>query len=106
LVPVTPETPRESLVTAEAAYEFALLEVKSLIKTGIIVPGSDQAWKVKLIIIETRNALDAWQLSPDSPKVADAAGAALRILQAEVARMTATQGADRNGWIGVEGDVA
>ncbi len=93
LTPVTPETPRESLVASEAAYEFALLEVKSLILSGYIKPGTQLATNVRLIIVETRAALDAWQLNPDSPNLARAAQAVLNRLQAQVAAMIKTQGA-------------
>ena len=91
LAPVTPETPRESLVAAEAAYEFAMLEVRSLIVSGYIVPQTELSDSVAFIIIETRNALDAWQSNPDNPNLAVAAQSALRALQAEVARMVAAQ---------------
>ncbi len=93
LSPVTPENPRESLVAAEAAYEFALLEVRSLIATGVIIPKSGLANSIAFGIRETRKALDAWQTNPDNPNLMYVAQAALRQLQAEVARQVATQGA-------------
>lgn len=93
LAPVTPETPRESLVASEAAYEFALLEVKSLIVSRFIVPGTSLAHDVRLLVVETRAALDAWQLNPDSPSLARFTQGVLTRLQAQVARMIATQGA-------------
>lgn len=91
LAPVTPETPRESLVASEAAYEFALLEVKSLIVSGYIEPGTQLAANVRLLIVETRAALDAWQLNPDSPSLARFAQSVLTRLQAQVAQMIQTQ---------------
>jgi len=100
LSPVAPENPRESLVAAESAYEFALLEIKSLIVSGYIKPGTQMALNVRLLLIETRAALDAWHLSPDSPNLAVAAQAILHALQAEVARMLETQEASE-GWGGL-----
>lgn len=91
LVPVTPETPRESLVASEAAYTFALLEIKSLIVSGYIKPETPLARTVRLLVIETRAALDAWQLSPDSPDLARFAVGVLTRLQAQVAQMIVTQ---------------
>ena len=89
--PVTPETPRESLVATEAAYEFAVLQVKSLIVSGYIKPGSDLARNIRLMIVETRAALDAWHVSPDDPSAAIITQAILRRLQVEVAKMVATK---------------
>ncbi len=91
LTPVAPETPRESLVVAEAAYEFALLEVRSLIVSGVIIPKSGIANSISFVIKEARSALDAWQTNPDNPNLAVVAQAALRELQAEVARYVVTQ---------------
>lgn len=102
MTPVTPETPRESLVAAEAAYEFALLEVKSLIVSRYILPGSDRALDVRFMIVETRAALDAWQLTPDNPKAAFAAQAILNALRAEIARMISAN-EDVSVWIGDPG---
>ncbi|MEE8606723.1 MAG: hypothetical protein V3S55_03885 [Nitrospiraceae bacterium] len=95
LSPVTPESPREKLVAAEAAYEFALLEVRSLIVNGIIVPKSNLAGTVAFLIIETRKALDVWQTSPDNPNYHLAAITALSGLQAELAKHVVTRGAGR-----------
>jgi hypothetical protein len=107
LAPVTPETPRESLVAAEAAYEFAILEVRSLIVSGVIVPRSDLADALALVIIETRAALDAWQANPDNPNFAVAAQRALRALQLEVSRLITTQESSSEGWGGLtEGAMA
>ncbi len=91
LTPVAPENPRESLVVAEAAYEFALLEVRSLIVSGVIIPKSGIANSISFVIKEARSALDAWQTNPDNPNLAVVAQAALRELQAEVARYVVTQ---------------
>lgn len=79
--PVTPETAREKLAAAELTYEGVLLEVKSLVATGLIKPGSDTAEAVGLGIIEVREALDQWQLSPDSPNYLVIVTAALLRLQ-------------------------
>ena len=95
---MTPENPRESLVASEAAYEFALLEVKSLIVSGYIIPGTQLAINVKLLIVEARAALDAWQLSPDNPNLAATAQAVLRALQAQVAKMIQAQEVSLEGW--------
>jgi hypothetical protein len=94
-VPVTPETPRETLVSAEAAYEFALLEVRSLIVSGYIKPNTQTATYTRMLIVETREALDAWHVSPDDPSAADIATVILRKLQAQVARMLLTQEAHK-----------
>lgn len=88
---MTPETPRESLVASEAAYEFALLEIKSLIVSGYIEPGTSLSRTVRLLVIETRAALDAWQLSPDSPDLARFAVGVLTRLKAQVSLMITTQ---------------
>lgn len=106
LIPVTPETPRESLVASEAAYEFALLEVKSLIVSGFIQPGTQLATNLRLLIVETRVALDAWQLNPDSPNLARSTQAVLQRLQAQVARMIATQQTSVGGWEYIQGAMA
>lgn len=79
--PVTLETAREKLAAAELTYQGVLLEVKSLVTTGLIKPGSDTAEAVGLSIIEVRAALDQWQLSPDSPNYLAIATAALLRLQ-------------------------
>lgn len=100
--PVTPETPREKLVAAEAAYEFALLEVRSLIVNGVIEPGTSLADTVGILIVETRNALDVWQSNPDDPNFILAATVALQRLQLEIARHVVTE--ESNLWPpGLEG---
>ena len=91
MTPVTPETPRDSLVASAAAYEFAILQVKSLIVSGYIKPKTQLATNVRLLIVETRAALDAWQSSPDSPDLARFAQGVLTRLQVRVASMIATQ---------------
>lgn len=90
-IPVAPETPRERLVSAEAGYEFALLEVRMLIVQGIIIPNSQLANRMGLLIIESRNALDVWQTNPDNPNFLVLGIAALRHFQALIAANIVTQ---------------
>lgn len=89
--PITPETPREKLVVAEAAYKVVILQVKSLIDNGIIAPRSGTAYALVTIIKETRFALDAWQLNPDDFELALSGKYAIQALQRYLRTLVSTQ---------------
>lgn len=88
---VTPESPREKLVVAEAAYKVVLLQIKSLVVTGVITPGDETAMYLITVLAETRAALDTWHLDPDDLSFAVAAEHALDVLRRYLILFVPTQ---------------
>lgn len=88
---ITPETPREKLVAAEAAYEVVLFQIKSLVVNGLITPGDRMAMRLITILDETRAALDAWQDNPDDLSLSVAAKHALVALRGYLLLFIPTQ---------------
>lgn len=93
---VTPETPRERLLTAEATYEFVLDEVRSLTLAGKIEPGSETASTIAIFLVEARAALDTWQADPENIRIETLAQTSLQRLLALVNQLAAE--ADRESY--------
>lgn len=88
---ITPETPREKLVAAEAAYEVVLLQIKSLVNNGLVKPNTDVSRALATVLRESRAALDTWHLNPDDLSFEIASQVALRGLQRYLATLISTQ---------------
>lgn len=88
---ITPETPREKLVVAEAAYEVVLLQIKSLINNGIIRPRTGVSGALATFVKESRSALDAWHTDPDDLSFERATRVALASLQRYLTTLIPTQ---------------
>jgi len=84
-------TPREKLVAAEAAYEVILLQIKSLVNNGLLEPGTSATRILKIVLTESREALDTWHLNPDDLSFEIAGQAALRTLQRYLITLIPTQ---------------
>lgn len=83
-----PETPRERIVAAEAAYQAALATIGDMIDQGTI--RKEHVPDIKAAIITARAALNAWQDAPDSRSHMTTALAAIRTLQEVLNSIAAT----------------
>ena len=88
---IPPETTREKLVAAEAAYEVVLLQIKSLVNNGLLKPGTSASRALKVVLTESREALDTWHLNPDDLSFEQASQIALRALQRYLATLVTSQ---------------
>lgn len=103
---ITPETPREKLVAAEAAYEVVLLQIKSLVNNGLLKPGTSATRALKTVLTESRTALDTWHLNPDDLSFERASQVALGALQRYLATLVATQESSSDGGSVLQGAMA